>query len=285
MTRTLEQLDAAVAKIEAFIGDMDIRHAADVAGNYNNRKELPNGDYPLAQNIHQLREAVNIYAAKLAAAEANLGQLESPAPAISALSSKVTSLETRVKAVEARPPGSVQAPPSNGILTPTIPLPDGSTPTIRELILRAGAVAHTFINSENDGGLGICFNFAIPGWRPGSSHTNPRMAQIIERFEQDGVWSLKYAKPNLVPNPNIAEELTPGDYDGLPGKSFVVKPGGQALSGRADRDVIVGTGEPGRGMTFGVVPKGGSPNSPIPLMRFGEDGVFIYNADRSERKL
>ncbi len=200
-----------------------------------------------------------------------------------ALVAQIAALEKRLKAVEARPASSVQPIPS--IPTPTIPLPDGSTPTVREIDFRAGSVSHKIINSENDGGWGKCFNFAIPGWRPGSSHTNPRMCQIIERDEQDGVHSWKYAKPDLVPNPNIAEELTQGEWDGLPGKSFVIKPGGQALSGRADRDVIVGTGEPGRGMTIGVVPRGGTPNELKPLMRFGEDGVFRINPDGTERPL
>lgn len=154
---------------------------------------------------------------------------------------------------------------------------------VRTLNLRAGNVSHRIANSANDGGLEKSFNVVDPGWRPGSSHGDPRMGQLIDRVEQDNTWSMAYFKPDLDPNPNTADELSPGAFDGLPGKSILVH--FADVNGRHRQRLMIGSGMPGVELEFGVVPAGGMPNEPEPRLRLKASGVYVVDPDGTERKL
>lgn len=210
---------------------------------------------------------------------------------VDSLNAYLKILESGASAPSSPPP---QTPaPSQQTPAPSVPVSEGVNGIFREIWLRAGAIVHSIINSENDGGLGICMNFSIPfGWRKGSTHTDPRKPQIVQRFEQDGVWSVSIGKSDLVPNPTTYEELTPGEWDYDPnkatnraGKDLGVR--GLALDGRKSRNIEIFCGVPGRVVDIAAVPSGGTPNSPTGyrLRLDSERGIYEIAPDGSERKL
>lgn len=191
----------------------------------------------------------------------------------------IKSLDARLKAVEARPVSVVQVP--------VVPLPDGSNPTVREVHLKTSTGETQLVQSENDRGFGINYNcnFSGGGWRPGSSHVDPRLGQIQTRDEQDNVHSLKFAPPDLDPNPNTSDEFVPGEYDGRLGKTFVWR--SMDDHGHATRQAEFGGGEVGRVLDLVAVASNGKPSTPSGYrLRVDPDsGVYEVAPDGTERRV
>ena len=124
---------------------------------------------------------------------------------------------------------------------------------------RSPIVSHIMYATGGDKGWRFWYNMKPIGSNQ-LGPSDPTLGQIAHQYEKDGSVSYTYFRPFVTPA---------GAFDNLPGKSLTIYPGGFNTA-QTGKNVLVGGGQAGRGLQFGVTDTGS--NNPKPMVELNADG-------------